>query len=148
MLNFILDYILNLKKEIGDDYFFILIIITLIMIISLILYIIKSLSKKKLDYHLNEFWERRYSLYNREIDWYINFNKICEDFELIEKFNEFLPYGKKSKFLELGCGNSSLANDMYDYGYKNITALDFSITVIEKMKKKYPNKSIKCKYFF
>jgi len=146
MLNFIIDYIDNLQKEFGNDYFAIFAIIALIIFASLILYLMKSFSKRKLDYHLNEFWESRYSLYNREIDWYINFNKICNDFQLIEKFNKFLPYGNRSKFLELGCGNSSLANDMYDYGYKNITALDYSITVIEQMKKKCSKKSIKCKY--
>ena len=52
--------------------------------------------------------------------------------------------GKKSKILELGCGNSSLAVELHDIGYKNISALDFSITVIEDMKAKFPNKAIKC----
>lgn len=147
MLNFLLNYIENLRKEIGDDFFTIISIIALIILISFVLFIIKSFSKKKLDYHLNEFWESRYSLYNREIDWYINFNKICNDFDLLEKF-KLLPYGNKSKFLELGCGNSSLSCDMWDKGFKNITALDYSITVIEQMKKKHKDKSIKCTKFF
>lgn len=127
----------------------ILLTIIMIILISFMVYIFKLLFiKRKINYHSNEFWESRYSLYEKEMDWYINYKKICEDFKLDFFLNELLPLGKKSKILELGCGNSTLASDLYDNGYKNISALDFSITVIEKMKAKYTNKSIKCKPFF
>ncbi|CAO3697304.1 unnamed protein product [Rhizopus stolonifer] len=36
--------------------------------------------------------------------------------------------------LMLGCGNSTLGEDMYLDGYKNITNIDYSKTVIENMK--------------
>ncbi|KAH9973559.1 S-adenosyl-L-methionine-dependent methyltransferase [Lactifluus volemus] len=33
----------------------------------------------------------------------------------------------------LGCGNSTLSEDMYDDGYKNIVNIDYSPVVIERM---------------
>jgi hypothetical protein len=34
----------------------------------------------------------------------------------------------------LGCGNSDLSAQLYDAGFKNITNVDYSAVVIEKMK--------------
>ena len=123
-----------------------LIIIFIIFIIStLTFFLFKSKSKTRQNYHLNDYWENRYNKYTKEMDWYINYQKICEDFHLQTLFKAHLINNKKSKFLELGCGNSSLASDLYDDGYKNIQALDYSLTVVENMKQKFKNKKIKCK---
>jgi SAM-dependent methyltransferase len=46
-----------------------------------------------------------------------------------------LPHLKpESRILIVGCGNSSFSADIYDEGYVNITNIDFSGVVIEKMK--------------
>lgn len=37
----------------------------------------------------------------------------------------------------LGCGNSTLGEDMYDDGYKNIVNIDYSDILIEQMRKKH-----------
>jgi len=42
------------------------------------------------------------------------------------------PFVKPSdRILHIGCGNSSLAFDLYSAGYQNITNIDFSETVIK-----------------
>jgi len=142
------DYINILSNYLGLDYGekmnTILFVIILIIILSFLLYFFKFFLKNKINYHLNEYWESRYSLYSREMDWYINFQKISEDFKIEYFLNNYLSSKKKSKILELGCGNSSLAVELHDLGYKNISGLDFSITVIEQMKFKFSQKSIKC----
>lgn len=140
-------FLAYLGIDFGEKMNSIFIVILLIIITSFVLYFLGIFSKAKINYHLNEYWESRYSLYNREMDWYVDFKKICEDFKL-ETFLNMIDNGKKGKILELGCGNSSLAVGLHDIGYKNISALDFSITVIEKMKAKYSDKSIKCNLYF
>ena len=143
MLELLREYLVYSGIDFGEKMNSIVILIFLIIMTSFVLHFLKFFFKNKINYHLNEYWESRYSLYNREMDWYINFNKICEDFKL-ETFLSLINNGKKAKILELGCGNSSLAVDLHDIGYKNITALDFSITVVEKMKAKHTDKTIKC----
>lgn len=44
-----------------------------------------------------------------------------------------LSGGSEAAVLNLGCGNSKLAEDMHDDGYRNITNVDISSAVIEKM---------------
>ena len=43
---------------------------------------------------------------------------------------------RSDRILILGCGNSSLSEDMYRDGYRNIVNIDFSAVVIENMKRK------------
>jgi len=145
MFNFFKSILIDIGMDFGDKMNSILTVIILIIITSIAVFIIKKIfQKNKINYHLNEYWESRYSLYSREMDWYVNFKKICEDFKLQNLLDKYLKNEKKSKILELGCGNSSLAVDIFDAGYKNITAMDFSITVVEQMKVKYSQKAIKC----
>ncbi|THG95936.1 hypothetical protein EW026_g5790 [Hermanssonia centrifuga] len=49
---------------------------------------------------------------------------------------ELIP-DKDAKILMLGCGNSTLSEDMYDDGYKHIVNVDYSGILIEKMRKKH-----------
>nr|GAT49627.1 predicted protein [Mycena chlorophos] len=44
---------------------------------------------------------------------------------------------KNAKVLMLGCGNSTLSQDMYDDGYKNIVNVDYSSVVIEQMQTRH-----------
>lgn len=45
---------------------------------------------------------------------------------------------KDDHILMVGCGNSKLSEQMYEAGYKNITNIDISPTVIEQMKNLSP----------
>ena len=54
--------------------------------------------------------------------------------------NDFKVYNKESvKILVLGCGNSTLSEEMYDSGHKLITNNDISKLCIERMKKRNEN---------
>jgi len=44
------------------------------------------------------------------------------------------------KVLIVGCGNSDLSRELYDMGVVNITAIDFSKTVINQMKDTYADR--------
>jgi len=59
-------------------------------------------------------------------DWFKSYQDIAH------LFRPVLPE-KNARILMLGCGNSTLSEDMYDDGYKNITNIDFSPVIIERM---------------
>jgi hypothetical protein len=120
----------------------------IITIIAVLFFIISQLLKNKPKYFSQEYWESRYSVFSKEMDWYCDFKKLCNDFNIGKIILEKYPNLKKTKFLELGCGNSTLAHDLYVAGFKNITSIDFSHVVIDKMKKKYVDDDVKCKIYF
>jgi 2-polyprenyl-3-methyl-5-hydroxy-6-metoxy-1,4-benzoquinol methylase len=113
--------------------------------LAILIFIFRKLFKKKSEYHSQEYWESRYSLFPKNMDWYCNFEKICTDFKIDEILETFYPKKNKVKILELGCGNSSLAFDLHNIGYKNITSIDFSSLIINQMKEKFKTTSINCK---
>jgi hypothetical protein len=45
---------------------------------------------------------------------------------LIPLLEPFLPKGKSTRILMLGCGNSTLGEEMYDAGYHDIVNIDVS----------------------
>ena len=45
---------------------------------------------------------------------------------LIPLLEPFLPKGKATRILMLGCGNSTLGEEMYDAGYHDIVNIDVS----------------------
>ncbi|KAF7723564.1 hypothetical protein EC973_001853 [Apophysomyces ossiformis] len=82
-------------------------------------------------YKTKEYWEARYKQENPDVtfDWFKTYE------ELRPLLNKMIP-DKQSSILILGCGNSTLGEDMYNDGYKNITNIDYSATVIENMKQR------------
>jgi SAM-dependent methyltransferase len=116
-------------------------IIISIAIAAILFFLISQLFKGKPDYHSKDYWDSRYSYYKKRMDWYIEYKQMCTDFKIHEIINN-----KNSKILELGCGNSDLASDLYDDGYRNVTSIDFSDVVIKKMKEKHYDKNINCKH--
>ncbi|ORZ26161.1 hypothetical protein BCR42DRAFT_341719 [Absidia repens] len=72
-----------------------------------------------------EYWEDRFAQ-EEPFDWLLTWDSI-------QLFLQ--PYlSSKEHILHLGCGNSLLALQMADCGYKNIVNVDYSANVIEKMK--------------
>ncbi|CAG8836539.1 40059_t:CDS:2, partial [Gigaspora margarita] len=80
------------------------------------------------SYRIREYWNQRYSKEpsNTTFDWFKTYK------DLKPSFDEHLQ-NKDVSILMLGCGNSTLSEDMYDAGYHNITNVDFSAIVIENM---------------
>ena len=81
------------------------------------------------DYKLKSYWDNRFEAED-QYDWLV-------------KFNEIQPYivpkmtSKEAKILIVGCGNSTFSADLYDFGYKNITNIDFSEVCIARMQQKH-----------
>jgi SAM-dependent methyltransferase len=86
-------------------------------------------AKTNKDFGRQEYWESRFAT-EEEYDWLLTFAQVK---------SHLVPYlpSKTLKILIVGCGNSSFSADLYDAGYTNITNLDSSAVVIEKMRRKH-----------
>ncbi|KAI1791823.1 S-adenosyl-L-methionine-dependent methyltransferase [Ganoderma leucocontextum] len=90
------------------------------------------LPRKNEEYGTKEYWDQRYTQESEEtsFDWFKSYGDIADI------IRELIP-DKSSRVLMLGCGNSTLSQDMYDDGYKNIVNADYSGILIDKMKRKH-----------
>lgn len=79
------------------------------------------------EYASSTYWDRRYEdLQGQETyEWYLEYGR-CRDF--LRNLFEL-----ESRILMVGCGNSTLSEDMYDDGFKTITSFDISQSVINLM---------------
>lgn len=132
----------------GISNVFVVIMISIFTVIILVYMLAKGLKKSKQNYHSQEYWENRYSLFPKEMDWYCEFPKLSTDFKIEEILKERYPKKSKVKILELGCGNSTMSVDLVKIGYTNITSIDYSNVIIKRMKDKYQSYDIKCKNLF
>ncbi|EGN96704.1 hypothetical protein SERLA73DRAFT_75577 [Serpula lacrymans var. lacrymans S7.3] len=91
-----------------------------------------TLPSKNIEYGTKEYWDHRYSQHSDSatFDWFKSYAEVAH------LIREYVP-DKSSKILMLGCGNSSLSEDMWQDGYKNIVNIDYSSVVIQQMKQKY-----------
>ncbi|XP_022919129.2 eEF1A lysine and N-terminal methyltransferase homolog [Onthophagus taurus] len=86
------------------------------------------LPKNKEEFTKKEYWESFFKKRgNKAFEWYGEYPELCSDLHKYVRPN--------NKVLIVGCGNSTLGNDLYDVGYKTITNIDISHTVIKHMKK-------------
>ena len=74
------------------------------------------------------YWEERYKN-EEDFDW---FCKLASFEDLL-----FQQLKRTDRVLNLGCGNSSLSASLYEKGYQEIVNIDFSDTVISKMRERY-----------
>lgn len=72
-----------------------------------------------------DYWEERFAD-EEKYDWLLSFEQLQIHLTPLLDVNE--------RILIVGCGNSGLSAGLYDLGFKNITNIDFSETVVEKMK--------------
>eukprot|EP00906_Rhabdomonas_costata_P008400 RCo011979 len=76
-------------------------------------------------YSKKQYWDERYSSCD-SFDWYVVF-------EQLEPLLRPLLKDRNAAILILGCGNSRFSAQLYSAGYPNITNVDFSPVVIERM---------------
>ncbi|KEP53130.1 S-adenosyl-L-methionine-dependent methyltransferase [Rhizoctonia solani 123E] len=90
--------------------------------------------KHNKSYEGKDYWDERYqSEGGREpFDWFKTYKDIKEILEV------YIPR-KNVRILMLGCGNSTLSEDMYQDGYQNIVNIDFSPVVIQHMRSAHPH---------
>ena len=83
--------------------------------------------KEREKFKEKSYWEERYQS-EESFDWF------CD----LSSFDHLLSQHVQhtDRILNLGCGNSNLSTSLYQRGYKNIENVDFSETVIARMKDK------------
>lgn len=79
-------------------------------------------------YKLKEYWNERFTE-EEHYEWLESFESLRKHLTVLLKLDD--------KILVIGCGNSNLSSDLYDAGYRNITSLDYSETVINKLTMKH-----------
>ncbi|KAI9458700.1 S-adenosyl-L-methionine-dependent methyltransferase [Russula earlei] len=79
------------------------------------------------EYGTREYWDKRYTEEGEAtFDWFKRYEDVAH------LLRSVLP-DKNARILMLGCGNSTLSEDMYDDGYRNIINVDYSPVVIGRM---------------
>ncbi|KAL0953390.1 hypothetical protein HGRIS_004629 [Hohenbuehelia grisea] len=93
---------------------------------------IDVLPGKNEEYGTQEYWDTRYTQESEgsSFDWFKTYAEIAPF------LREYLP-DKSARILMLGCGNSKMSEEMWDDGYKNITNVDYSSVIIEKMRRQH-----------
>eukprot|EP00792_Barthelona_sp_PAP020_P005964 TRINITY_DN2863_c1_g1_i3.p1 TRINITY_DN2863_c1_g1~~TRINITY_DN2863_c1_g1_i3.p1 ORF type:complete len:215 (+),score=58.76 TRINITY_DN2863_c1_g1_i3:45-689(+) len=81
------------------------------------------------EYGDPKYWDERYEKDTGNFDWYVTYVSLKDHIQ------PHLAPG--SQILQLGCGNSRLAAQMYEDGYKNITNIDISEVCVNSMKQRY-----------
>ncbi|TFY54749.1 hypothetical protein EVG20_g9583 [Dentipellis fragilis] len=102
------------------------------------------------EYGTKEYWDKRYAqeAADANFDWFKKYEDVAD------LIREVVP-DKAARILMLGCGNSTLSEDMYDDGYKNIVNIDarssfsdifinltlpqYSPVVVEQMRNRHQN---------
>lgn len=87
-----------------------------------------------------EYWEETYKSSDRHYDWLGTWSggvTGVPDSALRDVAAPALQAGSGMAILNLGCGNSRLAEEMHEDGYANITSVDISAAVIEKMRARH-----------
>ncbi|KAF7316464.1 Methyltransf-25 domain-containing protein [Mycena indigotica] len=88
------------------------------------------------QYGHKSYWDERYaqeSANDAAFDWFKSYA------DLAPLIRDLIP-NKDARILMLGCGNSTLSQDMYDDGYKNIVNVDYSGVVVEQMRARHAEK--------
>jgi ubiquinone/menaquinone biosynthesis C-methylase UbiE len=83
------------------------------------------------EYKKQSYWDSRF-LKEEEFDWLGKYSDI-KDYVA-----EYMK-DKSMRIMVLGCGNSTLSDDLHKDGFTNVLSMDYSPVVIEKMKRKYPH---------
>ncbi|XP_053345325.1 eEF1A lysine and N-terminal methyltransferase isoform X2 [Clarias gariepinus] len=73
-----------------------------------------------------EYWERFFRKRGEKaFEWYGDYTSLCG---VLHKYIK-----PRDKVLVVGCGNSELSEQLYDVGYRNLTNIDISETVVAHM---------------
>jgi len=81
------------------------------------------------------FWNERYEQKAETFDWLEEYSDLRDVIEEVTKGS------RSARFLNVGCGNSPLPEQMYDDGYHNIDNIDYSDIVISQMQQRNLNRS-------
>ena len=84
------------------------------------------LPKDSKEFHQKEYWDSFFKKRGKKaFEWYGEYHELCG---ILHKYCK-----TSDRILQVGCGNSTLASDLYDVGYRAITSIDISDQVISQM---------------
>ena len=76
------------------------------------------LPKTHTEFAAKSYWDAFFSKKFDSFEWYGSYQDLCG---LLHKYSK-----STSKVLVAGCGNSTLSEDLYDVGYRDIHSVDIS----------------------
>jgi len=92
-----------------------------------------SLPAHNREYKNVTYWNERFAV-EEKYEWLADYSDIRTLLlPILQKV------GSKAKILQLGCGNSTLANALYIDGFEDVTSIDISDVCVEKNKKNFPH---------
>jgi SAM-dependent methyltransferase len=83
-----------------------------------------------------KYWDERYSKSESEFDWFGTWNDPGTEISLKPFVESALP-SQVSEVLNLGCGNSRLAEELLNDGFSSVTSIDISQVAIDKMSQRF-----------
>lgn len=76
------------------------------------------------------YWNDRFQE-EEKYDWLVEYQHVSNDLEPLLNFTD--------NILVVGCGNSTFSRDLYNAGFTNVTNIDYSGVVIDKMSQSHAN---------
>jgi len=84
-----------------------------------------------LDFKKVDYWESRFQV-EEEYEWLAGFSAVEAQLRAV-----LPPPSENPRILVVGCGNSRFSADVFDAGYTDVTSLDFSSVVVDRMAAKH-----------
>uniref|UniRef100_H2YI47 eEF1A lysine and N-terminal methyltransferase n=1 Tax=Ciona savignyi TaxID=51511 RepID=H2YI47_CIOSA len=93
------------------------------------------------EFSSSKYWEDFFKKRTRSFEWYGNYLELCG---ILHRYMKEKGTLKNSFFLDdilvIGCGNSDLSSQIYSAGFKKLTNIDISKTVIKQMTNRHADK--------
>ncbi len=102
----------------------------------------------KNNYAESLYWNERYAKQADTLfDWYLDMSRLAPLLRLYsplpstasEQELDTPQTGSTPRVLHLGCGNSALTAELWDYGYRDLTNIDISDVLIQNMVRRCPS---------
>ena len=82
----------------------------------------------------DSFWEKRYASNGQTFEWFVSLKECVDQSPM---FKGLLESRKpNARVLEIGCGTSELCENLWDMGFRNLTAIDNQNEAIQVCKKR------------
>ena len=80
-------------------------------------------------YKRKEYWDERFAE-EEEYEWLVDYSDV-------EALLKDVLADRRARILVIGCGNSSFSADLVDAGCTDVTSVDYSPVVIDRMREKH-----------
>lgn len=97
------------------------------------------------EYGKEEYWRSRYSKDTSAFEWFVSLGDVRASNAVIDQVLKS-RIASKARVLEIGCGTSTLSAELWDMGFRDITACDYQESVIKVQKERQLGTSRKVCY--